>query len=450
MDAFIRYTTTPDGFHIAYEVFGEGEVDHVFLPEFGASLEALWLHPAHISFRRFLSSLSRVICLDVRGLGSSDPVPRGSLAELDRWAVDIVAVLDALDIERAVVTGEGSFGRVAVQLAALHPERVQRLALANSSARATRAGDYPMGYSDEELDGLATFVGQHWGTGVITAQFASALGSDPSLVELCARRERLSASPGTAEAWVRETGRSDVRELLSRIDVPTLVYYTGDFLHAPIEHSRYLADHIPGAILVEAPGRSFYVPDEPEQLGAWAEFIVGGPARLGVDRKLATVLFTDVVGSTERAVVAGDKRWTDQLEDLDEYVSGEVERHGGRLVKQTGDGHLIMFDSPASALRVASLIAGRVHLFGVEVRCGLHTGEVEVRSNGDIAGIAVHTAARIMNAAGPGRILVSRTVAEVAAGAGFEFEDQGSHELKGVPGTWQLLEVVLRGRDSAT
>lgn len=437
----IGYATTPDGFHIAYEIFGDGELHHVFLPEFGASIEGLWLHPAHIPFRRFVASLSRVICLDPRGLGASDPVPPTQLANGEDIVTDILGVLDALEVERAVLTGEGSLGTVAIQLAASHPERVHRLALANSGARGSRAADYPIGFAPEVLDEVAASIAQNWGTGAVTAQFVPALASDPSFLEICARRERLSASPRTAEAWVRAAAGQDVRDLLPRISVPTLVYFTGDLLHMSIEHSRHLAENIPGAILVEAQGRSFYQPDEHERLGAWAEFILGGPARLTLERKLATVLFTDVIGSTERLGSVGDKGWSEQLDSLDEYVSTEVGRHGGRVVKQTGDGHLAIFESPGSAVRAAILIARRVHIFDVEMRCGLHTGEIEVRPDGDIAGITVHTAARIMAFAGPHQVLVSGTVADLAAGAELRFEDQGRHDLKGVPEQRQLYEA---------
>jgi class 3 adenylate cyclase len=382
-----------------------------------------------------------VICLDPRGLGASDPVPPTQLADIGDIITDILAVLDALEVERVVLTGEGSFGTVAIQLAASHPERVLRLALANSGARGISAADYPIGFAPDVFDEVAATIGQAWGTGAVTAQFAPALASDPSFLDICARRERLSASPRTAEEWVRAAARHDVRDLLPRVSVPTLVYFTGDLLHMSIEHSRHLAANIPGAILVEAPGRSFYQPDDHEGLGAWAEFILGGPGRVTIERKLATVLFTDVIGSTERVGLVGDREWSEQLDDLDEYVATEVGRHGGHIVKQTGDGHLVIFDSPGSAVRAALLIARRIHVFGVEVRCGLHTGEIEVRPDGDIAGITVHTAARIMSSAGPRQVFVSGTVADLAAGAELRFEDRGLRDLKGVTEQRQLYEA---------
>jgi class 3 adenylate cyclase len=276
----------------------------------------------------------------------------------------------------------------------------------------------------------------------MTAQTCPALVSDPSFLDYFAERERRTASPATAAAYARAMATSDIRELLPRVAVPTLVYYSGDLVHLPVEHSRYLAEHIPGAILVENPGRSFYDTSETERLNAWAEFIVGGPAALSLENKLLTLLFTDVVGSTKQAAQVGDARWVRIVGDLDAYVTQRVEFHGGRVVKQTGDGHLVAFDLPRNALRAACEIALGVHVLGVEMRCGLHTGEVELSPDGDLGGIAVHAAARVCDAAGPRQVLVSRTVADLAVGSDFRFEDRGSRELKGVPGAWTLYEVV--------
>ncbi len=307
-------------------------------------------------FQRLYTSLSQVVNIDLRGIGLSDFAPLDSCFSPEARATDILAVLDALDVERAVITGEGFSGH------------------------------------------------------------AAALGR---------------------AAW-----SSDIRELVARITVPTLVYYTEDLTHIGVEHSRYLAEHIPGAILVEAPGHSFYLSAETERMSAWAEFIVGGPAALSHDNKLLTLLFTDIVGSTKQAAELGDSRWTSIVADLDAYVSQCVERCAGRVVKQTGDGHLIAFELPRDALRAACEISSGVHVLGVEVRCGVHTGEVELLPDGDLRGIAVHAAARVCDAAGAQRVLVSRTVADLAAGSDFRFEDRGVHELKGVSGAWTLYEVL--------
>lgn len=440
----IGYALTPDGYHIAYAFLGEGETCHVFIPEGVSAVdEVQWQHPALVRFKRRHASLSRLVLLDPRGFGVSDFAPLERCFTPEGWATDILAVLDALEIERAVITGEGYSGHAATRFAVTHPERTLRLALSNSYARLGRVkGDEIVEISMEQVAEIVDTVQREFGTGRMTALASPALVSDPSFLDYFAARERRTASPRTMAAWSRAMATSDIRELLPRVTVPTLVYYTGDHTTFPVEHSRYLAKHIPGAILVEAPGRSFYDPAETEGLTAWAEFIVGGPAALSHENKLLTLLFTDVVGSTKQAAQVGDARWARILGDLDAFVSQRAEFHGGRVVKRTGDGHLIAFDLPRNALRAACEIALGVHVFGVEVRCGLHTGEVELLPEGDLGGIAVHAAARVCAAAGSRQVLVSRTVADLAAGSGFRFEDRGSHELRGVPGSWTLYEVM--------
>ena len=440
----ISYAVTPDGFHIAYAVLGEAELCHVFLGEFVSGVDEVQMqHPAHIRFERLMGSLSRFVFLDPRGTGTSDTVPPEQTLKLESWATDLLAVLDDMGVDQAVISGEGYSGHAATYFAVTHPERTLRLALTNSYPRATVANDYAIGsYSMEQVEDLVAMFERDWGTGRISTQFAPALLTDPSFLDYFAGRERRTMSPRTAAAVMRTLGSSDIRKLLPRVSVPTLVYYTGDLVHAPLEQSRYLAEHIPGAILVEAPADSFYLPNDADRLSAWAEFIVGGPAALSLEKKLLTVLFTDVVGSTARASEVGDARWAQILADLDAYVADRVEQGGGRIVKQTGDGHLSAFEAPGQAVRAAFEIAQGVHVLGVELRCGLHAGEVELRPDGDIGGIAVHTAARVRDAAGPRQVLVSRTVADLAAGSGFRFEDRGSHDLRGVPGDWQLFEVV--------
>ena len=441
----VGYALTEDGYHIAYAVLGQGEICHVFMAH-GVSVvdEVQWQHPAHVRFERLYASLSRLVLVDARGIGVSDIAPLDVCFARKAWATDILAVLDALGIERAVISGEGYSGHAATQFAVTHPERTLRLALNNCYARLARADGYEIGrFSIDQVDDFTSMIERKWGTGQLTAQAAPSLGSDPSFLDYNAARERRTASPGTMAAWARAMATSDVRELLPRVTVPTLVYYTGDLAAFPVEHSRYLAEHIQGAILVEAPGRSFYLPAETERLTAWAEFIVGGRAALSHENKLLTLLFTDVVGSTQQAAQLGDSRWARIVGDLDAFVAQRVELHRGRVVKQTGDGHLIAFDLPRDALRAACEIALGVHVLGVEVRCGLHVGEVELLPDGDLGGIAVHTAARVCDAAGPHQVLVSRTVADLAAGSDFRFEDRGPHELRGVPGSWTLYEVMM-------
>lgn len=440
----VGYALTEDGYHIAYSVLGQGGLCHVFMAEFVSVVdEVQWQHPALVRFVRLYSSLSRLIHIDVRGIGMSDFAPLETAFTREARATDILAVLDELEVERAVISGEGYSGHAAAQFAVTHPERTLRLALNNSYACLGRVEDDEIvEATSDEVAAVVAMLECDWGTGRPTAQAAPALVSDASFVEYVAARERRSASPGTAAAYARAMATSDIRELLPQVAVPTLVYYTGDLSHVPVEQSRYLADHIPDAILVEAPGSSFYVPAESERQNAWAEFIVGGPAALSHENKLLTMLFTDVVGSTKQAAEVGDSRWARIMGDLDTYVSQRAETYRGRVVKQTGDGHLIAFDLPRDAIRAAREIALGVHVLGVEVRCGVHTGEVELLPDGDLGGIAVHAAARVCDTASPHQVLVSRTVADLAAGSDFRFEDRGTHDLKGVPGSWTLYEVV--------
>jgi class 3 adenylate cyclase/pimeloyl-ACP methyl ester carboxylesterase len=440
----IAYAVTPDGFHIAYAVFGQGELFHVFLPALTSMVDEVQVqHPGHVRFERFVGSLSRFVWVDPRGIGTSDTVPLERIFRLEDWSTDMLAVLDDLEVEQAVITGEGPSGHAAIKFAVSHPERTLRLALMNSYARLARAEDYTIDtYSMGQIDDVAAMFERDWGTGRLTAQFSPNLVTDPSFLAYAACRERRTMPPRTAATFVRRMGSSDVRELLPRVSVPTLVYYTGDLVPYSLDHSRYLAEHIPGAIFVEAPGRSFYLPDETERLNAWAGFVVGGSAALSAEIKVVTLLFTDVVASTELASAIGDDRWAQILADLDMFVTRAVERHGGRIVKQTGDGHLAAFDGPRGALHAASEIVRGVHVLGVEMRCGVHVGEVELRPGGDVGGISVHIAARVRDAAAPRQVVVSRTVADLVAGAGFRFEHREPCQLKGVPGIWQLYEVV--------
>jgi class 3 adenylate cyclase/pimeloyl-ACP methyl ester carboxylesterase len=435
-----RYAITEDGFHIGYKVLGQGEPVHVLLPNL-ISVDSFGQHPAHIRFARFFGSLSRCVVFDPRGLGVSDPVAPDRVGVLDDWVRDVVAVLDAVGAERVVFTGFEGMAHVAIRFAVSHPDRILRLSLANAHARALVAPDYPMGmFSMDDLDGFVDALGRAWGTGAVFAQGAPALVSDSSFLELCGRIERQTCSPGTAQALVRAGLLSDVRALLPQVSCPTLVYYTGDITYVSREQSRYLAEHIPGAVFIEAPGGSFYQPDEVDQLGAWAEFILGRAPR-SIERRLATVLFVDVVDSTVHAAAIGDERWAATLEDLDTWVTQQVRTQGGRRIKQTGDGQLATFDTPTGAVSAARSIARGAHVLGVEVRCGLHVGEVEVRPDEDIAGIAVNVAARLLDAGGARDVIATQTVVDLTRGSGFEFAERGAHELRGVPGVWNLYEL---------
>jgi class 3 adenylate cyclase/pimeloyl-ACP methyl ester carboxylesterase len=438
----IHYARTPDELHIAYQVFGDGPVDFLWVTEPFSPCDAAWEHPAHLRLWRWLGSFSRTAILDPRGTGASDPVPLDRIGDPADWAVDMLAVIDAVDFKQAVIGIEGYAGAAAISFAAMHPERVQALVLMNSYARLARAPDYPMGLPEDSL-GLATdVIDRSWGSGEFIAAAAPTLARDPSFMPILERMERNSASPATALALMRRYFSVDVRDVLKRVSHPTLVVYTGDQVFYSIELSRYLAERIPGARMLEIPfGESFYAMD-PERGGELETFMTGA-APMGVQhRELATVLFGDIAGSTPTAVKLGDARWRVLLDDIDGFVRNVVGRHGGRLVKQTGDGHLAIFSFPSAAIAAAFDIRGGIGDYQVSIRIGLHTGEIEVRGDGDIGGIGVHTAARIMNAAAPDQILASRTVVDLAAGSGFDLEDRGEHELKGVPGVWRLWAVT--------
>jgi class 3 adenylate cyclase/pimeloyl-ACP methyl ester carboxylesterase len=437
----IHYARTPDELHIAYQRFGHGPVDFLWVTEPFSPCDAVWEHPAHLRLWRWLGSFSRTAILDPRGTGASDPVPLGSIGDPADWAIDILAVMDALDFERAVIGIEGYAGAAAISFAVSHPERVQALILMNSYARLAWASDYPMGLPEGSLGLAIDAIDRSWGSGEFIAAAAPLLARDPAFMPILERMERNSASPATAKALMQEYFSVDVRDILPQVSNPTLVVFTGDQVFYSIEMSRYLAEYIPGARMLEIPlGESFYAMD-PERGGELETFMTGA-APVGVQhRELATVLFGDIAGSTPRAVQLGDARWRALLDDIDGFVQHVVARHGGRFVKQTGDGHLAIFSSPSAAISAALDIRAGIGDYQVAVRIGLHTGEIEVRRDGDIGGIGVHTAARIMSIAAPHEILASRTVADLAAGSGFDFEDRGEHELKGVPGAWRLSAV---------
>jgi class 3 adenylate cyclase len=433
------YARTVDGLHIAYRTWGEKDPVHVYLSEFGATVDTRDMHPAFIRMWRQLAAISKVVSLDRRGIGTSD-VGSPQRFDLDDYVLDILAVVDALDASDVVLTGEGSAGAAAITFTVAHPDRVSRLALVNSFASQVRREGYDLAsFSPEDIEVMADTFMPLWGQGAFLATFAPKLALDASFVEVCGRIERFVCGPNAAEAWASASADLDVRDLASRVEVPTLVYFTGDLVHATVEQSRDLADRIPNATLVEAQGRLFYQPDESPQLDELAEFIGG---RIDPDPTVeAAVVFVDVVGSTDHAASMGDASWLQVLNDLDAFVQQQVSFRGGRVVKQTGDGHLAIFDEAVDALSTALMITSGVNALGIEVRGGVHIGEVSLRSNGDVGGMAVHVAARIMNAAGDGQVYVSEVVAERIDRGSVRLEDCGQHDFKGVPGRHTLFEA---------
>jgi len=423
---------------IAYQTVGDGPVDLLLVPGFVSNVELMWDIPSAGRMLERLSGMGRLVVFDKRGTGCSDRSLGTGSAE-DRMD-DLRAVADAAGIESAVVIGISEGGPLAVLFAASFPERVRSLVLWGTFARALWAPDYEGGMREELIDLFIEDVRAKWGTGQALEPFVS--GTSEELVTLRARYERQTASPGAAATILRHNTRMDVRYALGAVRAPTLVVHrTGDPI-VPVAAGRYLAEHIRGAELFELPG-DFHVAgvpgDDDEFLDAIEEFVTGAPVRRedDVDRVLMTVLFTDIVDSTARASELGDRAWRALLEEHDLAASRAVEAQRGIVVKRTGDGLLATFDGPGRGVRAARAIGDAVRPLGIEVRAGLHTGEVERRGD-DVAGIGVHIGARVGALAGPGEVLVTSTVKDLVTGSGLEFDDRGPRELKGVPGEWHL------------
>ncbi|MBA2326754.1 MAG: adenylate/guanylate cyclase domain-containing protein [Actinobacteria bacterium] len=431
----VRYARGDSG-AVAYQVWGEGDLDLLLMTEWATSVDSIWEHPGRVRLLGFYGSLGRVIRFDCRGIGASDPVSLERLGDLDQWVRDALLVMDDVGAEHVAVSAEGFAGHAALQLAVEHRERVQRVVLLNSFARLTATHDYPFGLTDADVEGVLSLIAERWGTGEITAVSVPTLGTGALDPGFSGRTERLAGSPMVATAMVRAMYQSDVRPLLACVKVPTLIFSTGDLLYVGPEHTEYLVRHIAGAGLTRAESRSFYWGDA--GFTDYAEFLTGRAGDAS-DRELTTVVFTDVVGSTQLAVELGDRRWRQLLDNLDQFVTIQVSRFGGRLVKLTGDGHLATFPSPQAAIDAALGILEAAPTLDISIRAGIHTGEVEHRSAQDIGGIAVHVANRVASLAGPGELLVSRTVADLVAGSGLRVDDRGEHELKGIPGRWHVF-----------
>ena len=440
MAALTRYARSGEA-SIAYQAIGEGPLDLLFLPGWISQVEHLWELPALRRYLERLAAFSRVIVFDRRGGGLSDRV----LGEysLEQDAEDALAVLDAAGSERTALLTYSLGGPVGVMLAAEHPDRVGALIMYASVARTSWAPDYDWALRSEERIEAAERGVAIWGEpdNPAIALFAPSMADDPALGAWFARLQRLAASPGEARAMGRAAVDLDVRQHLPRISVPTLIMHRRGELVWDLRHSRYLAEHIPGARYVELEGNdSFpFMGDMDAILEEIEEFLTGARSRGRLARALLTVMFTDIVDSTARAAELGDGRWRDLLARHDDTIRKELVRFGGRAVKTVGDGFLATFEGPPSrALRCALAITSEARELGVEVRIGMHTGECELIGE-DVGGMAVHLASRVGGLAGPGEVLVSGTVFGTVVGGPFTFEDRGLHELKGVPGRWPLF-----------
>jgi class 3 adenylate cyclase len=436
-----RYARSPDGVSIAYQVTGSGSRDLVFIPQTVSTIEALWEHPTVARFFERLSGLGRLVLFDRRGTGVSDRI--GGPATLEEQVDDVCAVMDAVGSRRADVMAVMEGGAMAMVFAASAPERVRSLTLYAAYARSTRAPDYPAAWPAEERAASMERMVEHWGDGTLAARFAPSHADDPTLREWLGRLQRLSLAPGEAAAALELNGRLDIRHVLATIRVPTLLVHRTQDEAMNVEHSRYLVAHIPGARLVELDGVDTlpFLGDADAVLGEVDEFLTGDRRPPDHDRVLATVLFTDIVGSTERAAALGDEPWRDLLTEHDRVVRGVIGLNRGRVVKSVGDGFLAVFDGPARAVRAARAIVAQLTTLGLHVRAGLHAGEVEMVGD-DVAGLAVHIAARVMGEAAPGAVMASSTVHDLVAGSGLRFDERGRRSLRGVPGEWDLWEVT--------
>ena len=443
----IRYAKSGD-VHIAYQVVGDGPVDLVFIHDWIWNLELQWENPLCVSLLERLSSFSRLLLFDKRGNGLSDRTVDLDLFTLEVRMDDVRAVMDAAASEQAILFGYGDDGApLASVFAAAHPDRTRALILYETRAKVLKAPDYPWGYDGSALDVWSAERESFWGTDAYARRWlrelAPSVANDDRIVRWYSRLLRQSASPGTEGAFSRWMAAVDLRGMLSAIHVPTLVLHrTGD-RDVPIEAGRDVADRISGARFVELPGidSAPWAGDQEPLLAEVAAFVTGSRTMGEVRRVLATVVFTDIVGSTEKAAQLGDTRWKELLAAHDERAKAEIERFRGRYVNTTGDGLLATFDGPARAVRCAKAIQEAVRPLGLEIRAGCHTGEIELDGE-HVRGIAVHIGARVETLAGPGEVLVSSTVKDLVAGSGLVFADAGEHELKGVPDRWRLYRVV--------
>jgi pimeloyl-ACP methyl ester carboxylesterase len=438
-----RYAKSGD-VSIAYQVVGDGPIDVVLVLGFATHLELQWESPPQAHFFERIASFSRLIVFDKRGTGLSDPVV--AVPTLEQRIDDVRAVMDAVGSERAAFFGISEGGPMSVLFAATHPERATALVLYGAMGRTTEAPDYPWATPADALrESVAEFIAPYWGveSEALVELFAPSFAGNREALDFNARMERSAASPAMVQQIFEMFLDIDVREILPTIHIPTLV------LHRHLDRvvnrraGRYLAGQIPGAKHVELPGVDHlpWAGDAEAVLGEVEEFLTGARSTPEPDRVLATVMFTDIVGSTERATQLGDARWRELLSSHHAAVRRELSRFRGREVKTLGDGNLATFDGPARAIRCGQAIAAAARDSGLEVRIGLHSGEVEVMDE-DVGGIAVHIAARVGGLAGAGEVLVSSTVKDLVAGSGIAFEDRGTRELKGIPDEWRLFAAA--------
>lgn len=427
---------------IAYEVIGEGEQDLVIAFDWASNIDMVRLAPRYDRFIRRFAEFGRTILFDMRGAGLSDPVDRLPAPEV--WADDVLSVMDAAGSSRASLIGFGQAAQLALMFAATHPRQTAAVVSVNGFACLRRTPNYPCGFAPEAEQEAVGRVLDRWGSGAVLGFSTPSAKQMPDGLEWLARFERAAGSPRRAALKQALAFNIDIRDVLAAITVPTLIVHSQQNRYIVPEHARYLVEHIARAKYLELPGSDHAISDSSEAgaslAGAVEEFLTGTQRRPALDRALRTVVFTDIVGSTELASELGDSRWRTLLEDHESIARRAIDVARGRLIKFTGDGVMATFDGPARAVHCVQAMHAQLRALGLPIRAGVHTGEVEVIGD-DIGGIAVHIAARISALAGAGEILTSSTVRDLVAGSGLEFDDRGEQELKGVPGSWRVLAV---------
>jgi pimeloyl-ACP methyl ester carboxylesterase len=434
-----RYAKSGD-LNIAYQVIGEGPFDLVYVPGWVSNIELVWENAKAKRFLDRLASFSRLILFDKRGVGMSDRVSNDRLPTLEERMDDVRAVLEAAGSDEAALLGHSEGGSMSLLFAATYPERTRAMVLVGIFAKRIRSDDYPWAPTLEKRLQTVETVEREWATGFDLTYYAP--NEEPGFVEWHENYLRRSASPGAAAALLRMNSMIDTRAILGTIQVPSLVIHKTHDQDVTVEEGRWIAEQIPGGRFVELSGDEhiLWAGDQEPMLAEIEEFLTGTRPMPEPDRVLSTVLFTDIVGSTEKVGELGDRRWLELREQHHERVRRQLDRFRGREVDTAGDGFFVTFDGPARAVRAACTIRDSVRELGIELRAGLHTGECELTKEG-VGGIAVHTGARVAGAADAGEVLVSSTVRDLVSGSGIEFEDRGEHELKGV-GAWRLYAVT--------
>jgi class 3 adenylate cyclase len=437
-----KYTKVGDSW-VAYQVLGDGSTDLAFVSGIAGNIETQWEFPPIARLLGRLASSHRLIMFDRRGTGISDPVRLDALPTWEHWTEDLTAVLDAAGSKRTAILAQFTAGTWGMLFAGIHPDRTTALILWNSFARALVAEDYPIGISKEMLEAQITALTNIWGTDAMAALTDPSVAGDVKAARWYAKFMRTSISPGRAAEAMRYEMQIDVRDILPTVRAPTLILHRRDVPFLPPAWGRYLAEHIHDARILEFSGKDTSIHGEgsDEIELAIEDFLADVRYASDSDRVLATVLFTDIVGSTEHAATLGDRKWKDLLGEHDRTARAEIERFRGRLIKSTGDGVLATFDGPTRAIRCALALGRTLRTHGLEIRAGLHTGEIELHGDGDIGGIAVNLAARVMAEAGQGEVFSTRTVKDLVAGSEFIFQDHGTRVLKGIPEKWRIYGV---------